>query len=223
MDVSEAEKAIYDLTKFYFKNAAVVYAKQSFRVKPTSPLVTISLGSLIRPLNPPQKIIDGRPVSFYPSSVVVQIDLFTRGRKLDTNAGEAPIYENTAVNDMAAFADFLNSDYAVWYCRKKDIAVVILNTVQDLTELINDTNYSFRAMLEFELRFTSYAVGYSGTLSMDSIKFGDLAEDCELVPEVGHTSSGGGNDDVCEDEGDYFTNVSINDKLVKEKTNEFKP
>lgn len=231
MDVGEARKVIYDLTKFYFQNAAVTYAKQSFRVKPTKPLVTLSFGSITRPLNPPVKVIDGRPVSFYPSTMMVQIDLFTKGKQRSIAEGITPVMENTAANDLMKFADFLGSEYAVQYCHKKDIAIVLLNTVQDLTDLINDTNFEYRAMLELELRFTSYALGYTGTLSIESVKHemvdpitgepvsgGDIQDDVsELLPEVETTISGGGNDSIIEDEKDYFTNVRINNKLVKEE------
>lgn len=231
MDVGEARKVIYDLTKFYFQNAAVTYAKQSFRVKPTKPLVTLSFGSITRPLNPPVKVIDGRPVSFYPSTMMVQIDLFTKGKQRNIAEGITPVMENTAANDLMKFADFLGSEYAVQYCHKKDIAIVLLNTVQDLTDLINDTNFEYRAMLELELRFTSYAIGYTGTLSIESVKHetvdpitgepvsgGDIQDDVsELLPEVETTISGGGNDNIIEDEKDYFTNVRINNKLVKEE------
>lgn len=231
MDVGEARKVIYDLTKFYFQNAAVTYAKQSFRVKPTKPLVTLSFGSITRPLNPPVKVIDGRPVSFYPSTMMVQVDLFTKGKQRNIAEGITPVMENTAANDLMKFADFLSSEYAVQYCSKKDIAIVLLNTVQDLTDLINDTNFEYRAMLELELRFTSYALGYTGTLSIESVKHetvdpvtgepvsgGDIQDDVsELLPEVETTISGGGNDNIIEDEKDYFTNVRINNKLVKEE------
>ena len=234
VDVAEARQVIYDLTKFYFQKADVVFAKQSFRVKPIKPLVTLSFGTITRPLNPPVKVIDGRPVSLYPTTMMVQIDLFTKGRQREIAAGITPVMENTAANDMMAFAGFLGSEYAVQYCHKKDIAVVLLGNVQDLTDLINDTNYEYRAMLELELRFTSCAIGYMGTLSIDSIKHkgidpstgehisgGDIQSDdvSELVPEVEPTVSGGGNENVTADEDGYFTNVSINNKLVKEENN----
>lgn len=233
MDVGEARQAIYDLTKYYFQSANVTYAKQSFRVKPSTPLVTLSFSSVSRPLNPPMKIIDGRPVSLYPSTMMVQIDLFTQGKQRDIAQGVTPVMENTAANDLVKFADFLNSEFAIQYCRRKDIAIVLLENVQDLTDLINDTNYEYRAMLELELRFTSYAIGYTGTLSVESVKHeetdpvtgkpisgGDIQGDdvAELVPEVEETTSGGGNVEAVTEESDYFTNVRINDKLVKEET-----
>lgn len=212
MNISEARNCILELAQYYFQKAKVVFAKQSFAVKKNNPLVTLSFGSINIPLNPPTKVIDGRPVSFYPTTMMVQIDLYTPGRKIEIASDVTPVMENTAVEDLLAFVNFLNSEHVIQYCHQKDIAIVIPNTVQDLTDLINDTNYQYRAMVEIEFRFTSVAVGYTGTLSHASIK-----DDSLVVPKVEETASGGGNSEVESQEEDYFDNVAINNKLVKEE------
>ena len=221
MNVIEVRETIKALTEMYFKYANVVYAKQSFMTKPTKPLVTLSFGTVNRPLNPPTKIIDGYPVSFYPSTMLVQIDLFTLGNKKELKK-DVYVMENTAENDMLLFFNFLNSPYAVRYCNEHDIAIVLNNSVQDLTGIINDTEYEFRAMLEFEVRFTQLAVGDTGTLSPDNIKK-DNEGNTIITPDKSDTGSSGGNDGLKDNEGEYFTNVRINKKLMKEeKLNEFK-
>lgn len=233
MNVTGVRETMLELTKYYFHNATVIHGRQSHVAKQGKPLVTLYTGVVTRPLNPPTKIIDGRPVSFYPSSVPVQIDLFTMGQKKELAHGFTPIMENTAADDMLAFVDFLNSDFAVQYCHQKDIAIVVPNAVQDLTGLINDTSYEYRAMIEVVVYFTSVAVGYSGTLSERSITHkdafgetisgGDIqADGAILTPDLVETPSGGGNDEVLDDENSYFSNVEINKQLVKEeKDNEF--
>ena len=239
MDIKGVREAMLELTKFYFQNATVIHGRQSHVAKQGKPLVTLYTGVVTRPLNPPTKIIDGRPVSYYPSSVPVQIDLFTLGQKKELAHGFTPVMENTAADDMLSFVDFLNSEFAIRYCHQKDIAIVVPNTVQDLTGLINDTSYEYRAMIEVMVYFTSIAVGYSGTLSEGSIETtttsknafdnaGDVAgstsieirvEEHTLTPEAVVTPSGGGNEEVLADEESYFTNVEINEKLVKEENN----
>lgn len=230
MDIKGVREAMLELTKYYFQNATVIHGRQSHVAKQGKPLVTLYTGVVTRPLNPPTKIIDGRPVGFYPSSVPVQIDLFTLGQKKELAHGFTPVMENTAADDMLSFVNFLNSEYAVQFCHQKDIAIVVPNTVQDLTGLINDTSYEYRAMIEVIVYFTSVAVGYSGTLSVDSITHksesgetvsgGDIqAEGAILTPELVVTPSGGGNEEVLTDEEGYFTNVEINEKLVKEENN----
>ena len=216
MNVTEARATVKKLTEMYFANAKVVYAKQSFMSKPEKPLVMLSFGSVNRPLNPPTKIIDGYPVSFYPSTMQVQIDLFTLGNKKELKK-DVYALENTAENDMLLFFNFLNSPFAVRYCHENDIAIILNNSVQDLTSLINDTNYEFRAMLEFELGFTQTALGTTGTLSPDSIKKDTDGNTIITPDDTEKGSSGGGNNSLIGNEGEYFTNVIINDKLMKEE------
>lgn len=238
MDLSEAKEAFRELTVKYFPNITVAYAKQSQMVKGDTPLVMLTFGVINRPINPPTQIIDGRPISYYETSVPVQIDLFTKGRKRKVAKGISAAYENTAAEDLTKFVDFLNSEYAIQFCSSRDIAVIIPNAVTDLTDLINDTSYEFRAMVEVELRFTSVALGYSGTLSAQSIErlppepgalpstidkatvFGDAEllmpeiETSFVIPKVQFSSSGGGNEELLEGEDGYFTNVAVGDCLV---------
>lgn len=170
MTLSELRKNLHDLVSMYFGTATVIYAKQSFIAKPENPLVTISTGSVNRPINPPTRIIDGKPVAFYPATVPVQIDLFTNGQQTEIAPGFTGVVENTAADDMISFCDFLNSLYVISWCQKRDMAIVIPNDVQDLTGLVHDTNYQFRAMLEITVYCTMTAIGYAGVLDANSIK-----------------------------------------------------
>lgn len=220
MDIRGVKAAMLELTQFYFKNATVIHGRQNHIAKQGKPLVTLHTGVVTRPLNPPVEIIDGRPVSFYPSSVSIQIDLFTMGQKKELAYGFTPVMENTAADDMMLFVNFLNSEMATQYCHQKNIAIVVPNTVQDLTGLISDTSYEYRAMIEVTVYFTSVAVGYSGTLSENSIVragSNNLNDRDVLTPELLKTPSGGGNEDVIANETSYFSNVKINEQLVKEE------
>lgn len=179
---SEAKRCFRDITARYFKDANIIYANQSHAVKPTSkPLVTIAFGNIKRPLNPPTTIIDGRPVSFYPSSVSVTLNLFTHGRRIEIAKGITPAMEDTAAEDLTDFLSFLNSDTAIQFCGENDIAIIVPNDVMPLSGVINDVAYEYRARAEIELRFTSVAAGYSGTLPAESISIKSTGN----VPEQG--------------------------------------
>ena len=238
MTVSDLREELRQLTKMYFTGADVTFTKQSFIAKPTSPLISLTMGAISRPINPPIITIDGRPVAVYPASTAIQVDLYTNGKQTEAEKGFTPIVENTAAEDLLGFASFLNSDYVIQWCQKRDLAILVLNTVQDLTGLVGDTNFEFRAMMEVTVCFTMTAIGYTGTLEPSSVKHsgttvdpetgeekpyeyegGDIQADdvSELIPAVEPTPSGGGNKELTAEEGGYFTNVEINDKPVKEE------
>lgn len=238
MKVLELRDLLLEITKVYFSQATVRYTKRSFASKPTNPLVTLTMGTVRRATNPPTRIIDGRPVSFYPATVNVQIDLFTNGRKTDLGPGVTPIVDNTAEDDMLSFMEFLNSDYAVQWCHRHDIAIIVPNTVEDLTGVVSDTSYDFRAMAEIMVNFTMEAIGYTGTLTPESVKHvasetnpapghepgeeyygGDIQADdvTEVIPATEVTPSGGGDEELTAEEHGYFSNVRINNTLVKKE------
>lgn len=235
MNVTEARNALLELCQQYFTNASVVFAKQSYMVKPVKPLVTLQFSTTTRPLNPPEKMIDGLPVRFYPTVMMAQIDLFTGGKQREVSSGMTAVMENTAVNDMLMFADFLNSEYVIRYCHDRDMAIITSGSVQDITNLINDTSYEYRAMLEVELRFTDVAIGTSGMMAVSNFttasgekatpqtiqddgvvqtvfnntgQSGTSSVAVEKV-QVKESSSGGGNEKIAVQTSGYFTDVRI--------------
>lgn len=124
---------------------------------------------------------------------------------------------------MLAFESFLNSPFVTQWCHQHDIAIVVPTAVQDLTDLVHDTNYEFRAMLEIAVYFTMTAIGITGTLDIDSVKHSDGEDDIQaddvinIEPQVTPTPSGGGSSEMTAHEGEYFTNAEINNRLVKEE------
>ncbi len=235
MDAREAKKLVYDLLRLFFAGAAVTFSKQSNAVKPSAPLVTLNTVSIKRPLYPPQKIVDGMPVSYYPTRMRVQVDLYTKGAPVDTDPGYLMPMENTALSDLTEFSNFLGSEYVVNWCHRHDVALSPLGDVQDTTALINDTAFEFRATLELEMDFTQKAVGYVGILSPSSIKHSsqpgdvpgtgfpavpapddDEAEDVYIEPEFTPSASGGGTEELAKESIGYFTEAEITSEEGKQ-------
>ena len=73
------------------------------------------------------------------------------------------------MDDMLSFADFLNSDYAIRWCHVNDVSILIDGDVQDLTGVVNDTNYEYRARMSVLFYFTQKTVGPTAVLKESSI------------------------------------------------------
>jgi len=121
-----------------------------------------------------------RVVSYYQTRLPVQIDLYTKGGagKPD-ESGYVPSV-NTAVEDMTDFLDYLESPYVTNWCFRLDVSIVTTGVVQDLTALITDSDFEFRAMAELTFCFVHKAVGHSGVEGESSIK-----HPCEPEAEPG--------------------------------------
>lgn len=234
MRVSQAKELFRSLTAQYFAGAEVTLSRQSRVAKPQVPLVSITPGNVSRPAMPNYEEIDGVLVGHYLSRISMQVDLFTHGMPVkDDDTGQIIAYENTAMDDMLAFMDFLNSPYTVEWCHTNDVAIAFDGDPQDLTGLVNDNNYEYRSQLKVLFFFTQKAVGHSATFGEDSIQYptgsGDYTtkepQDTEsssglypgneyntediVVPKFDQTSSGGGSDELAQIETGYFTEAEI--------------
>lgn len=221
MNAREARSLMYWLLSIFFRGAEVTFASQSNTVKPIAPLVTLTTISVRRPMNPPAKTIDGHPVSYYPTTMMLQVDLYTKGAPVKVAPGHQVPMENTALNDMLDFSNFIGSEYFVDWSSQKDIALIPTGDVRDTTSLINNIGYQFRSTLELSLRFTQKAVGYTGILDPDSIKHGtpegeasgdDDAPDVYIEPEFEQSPSGGGTNDLAEQITGFFTEAEIKEE-----------
>lgn len=234
MRVSQAKELFRSLTAQYFSGAEVIFSRQSRVAKPLIPLVSITPGNVQRPSNPNYEEVDGVLVGHYLSRITMQVDLFTHGLPVvDDETRTIVAYENTAMDDMLAFMDFLNSPYTVEWCHVHDVAIGFDGDPKDLTGLVNDDTYEYRSQLAVLFYFTQKAVGHSATLSEDSIQYptgsGDFSTeepadtesssgsypgnkyntDDIVVPKFEQTSSGGGSDELAQTETGYFTEAEI--------------
>lgn len=172
MRVGEARELFRQLTKEYFAGAAVAFTRQSRQPKADLPLVTLTPGNVKRPNAPNYETVNGTIVGNYLSRLTITIDLFTHGSPIkDEDTGQILAYENTALDDMLAFADYLNSEHTVQWCDRKDVSILIDGDAQDLTGIVNDTTYEYRSRLTVFLYFTQKAIGAASVASEVSILY----------------------------------------------------
>jgi hypothetical protein len=160
MKVADATNLFLQLAKGYFEGYMVIYAKQSRTPKPDIPLVTLTLGNVSRQLAPTNVINGGDIVGYYQSRIPIIIDLFTNGEPIIED-GSVVAYSNTALDEILGFADYINSPEIVDWCRDNNISLLLEGEAQDITGLVNDTNYEYRSRMEAGLSFTHKAA--SGT------------------------------------------------------------
>ena len=160
MNFSTAKELFRTLTKEYFGNTAtVIYANQSRQPKPKVPLVTIALGKPGRPLFAPVAEVDDTLVTHYPTSVRMDVDLFTNGREV-VYQNQVIGTEDSSVEEMYSFKDFLESEYTVDWCHTNDVAIGFDGDVIPMTGVVNDTTYEYRSRLTVIFYFTHKTAGY---------------------------------------------------------------
>lgn len=171
MTLREAKRHIEHITKKYFNGAVVSFSGQSANVKRTSPYVCISPGSPTRDQFPVQRMVNDRMVSYYQTRLPFQIDLFTNGAEGSSGMDGFVTMEDTAVDDLTDFVDYLESLYVIHWCDRINASIIVNGSVQQLTGLVTDTDYQFRAMVELIFCYVHKAVGYTGIQGESSIVY----------------------------------------------------
>lgn len=210
MTYNDARSIIYDATVSYFANATVTMANTK-QVKKTKPMVTMKFGALQVNTFPNEATYDGEPCDYYPASMKLEVQLFTNGHQL-SNGG----MENTAVGDLTDYVNYMTSKLMVTEFGRHDLTILTAGPVQDVSTIINDTSYEYRAMVEFDVNFTMGTVGYGGILDESSVKVDEPDPEHpgqvlppHIEPEWAETDSGGRTAEIAEKTVGYFTQVEI--------------
>jgi len=182
---------IYSTTDMFFKGATVIWSEQ-IATKPPLPYVTLKIGNIRKTLFP---VTDDEGNRYYPCSTMLEVNLYTKGKKITVGEKVTGNYANTATSDMLDFFKYLESDEGIDYLAGKGIDIQLNPPIRDLTELQNDVNYRYRAMAEATVSWSEDANGPYGIGSMATAP----------------NSSGGGTTEMLEAEIDTIEEVEIKD------------
>lgn len=242
MSVGEANKNFLQIVKHFFdpdeQNGNVYFAYQSRTPRHPNPLILITAGSVRRDRCATVHNFNGATVASRESSIVYTVDLYTDGREIvDEDTGYLLTRENTAMNDLLNFLDFLDSDRCLSILNRLNAAINIENDAQDMTGIVSDSNYEFRARADIRLYFTDPMIGVSGIAAMSSIVWptddGKAPEPTESVtgqkdsatiaeeeatvePKYEPDSSGGGSEELVEEDDSYFTEAELTEETDNE-------
>lgn len=159
MKVREALELFRQAIASYCSGYDVIISRQSRVVKPSLPLISLTPGNVRRPQAPNfDYYADGFP-SYYESKLPITIDLFSHGDPVSDERGNTVAFENTAMDEMLRITNYLNSPPFVEWCFTNNISVLIDKEAQDVTGLVNDSNYEFRSRQEVTVSFTQEVSG----------------------------------------------------------------
>lgn len=176
MSLMQVRREVRKIVSDFFSNGTVLWAEQVV-TKPKLPYITLKTGSLTKTAFPVQ---DDTLARWYSCKTVLELNVYTQGRKVGTDENAISNYENTSVDDLADFVIYLESDEIQDVLAKLNISLSLKGDIRDMSVLMNDTKYRYRALAEFELSWTEKTSGAYG-----------IGEKKQLP-----NYSGGGNDDL---------------------------
>lgn len=213
MTIGELRYVLHDVVKRYFVGASVKWINEN-NTKPAGPLVTLQLGNVHRELFSIMENRQGRLVKLYHSRAMLDVNLYTPGGTVKVQPGMRPKAENTAVNDMQDFVSYMDSDYAMGLLDAADVAVLPEGPTMDVSSLIDNVKYEYRAMQQFTVEFTQNAAGVAGIIHIPAApETGEPPDhpdgtlpDAQLPDSSSweQTASGGGSQDLADLDTGWF-------------------
>ena len=187
MSYSAMRSAMYEFAASYFTGGKVVFAEQKM-AKRNVPYITLKFANVRRKLHPVVTVDDGNPVMDFQMQADMEVNLFTQGRLI---GGET--YENTALSDLTDFVNYTESFKGIEWQDANNLCVQLVDgTLTDLSEIINETLYRYRARAVFRVYYTETTEGMYGQGGI-------------TVPNA----SGGGSSTYTDAEPEYFETVEI--------------
>lgn len=179
MNLEEAKESLYDITAMFFRGAAILWAEQ-INTKPAPPCVTLKMGALQRNAFP---LVDEEGSRYYSCRITAEINLYTMGKPITVKDNVTGNYVNTATSDLMDFFNFVESEEITDKLAGKGIEVTLIPPVRDLTVLLNDSKYRYRAMAEATVTFAQEANGLYGIGGMPDVPNYSGGGEAEMVAE----------------------------------------
>ena len=174
MTLDEVKIKLFDLASEYFapllERGNLIWGRSKL-VNPGSPMVALTIGAVTRASMPIRTYINGIVHDSWPSNTTLYVELFTKGEEQESDAeNQSNANDNTALNDLTDFVNFLNSVYVDQWSYTNDIAVSATN-IRDLSAIVNVSSRSYRAAVEVSISFTQHAAGHTMTMYEAGLPF----------------------------------------------------
>lgn len=189
MNLNDAKDIIFDMVEMFFPKTVILWEEQN-ATKPAPPYISLKTRNLNRNLH---QILDDDGTKIYNCDTMLEINLYTKGKKVSSGKNTTASYVNTATSDMMDFCNFLESEFGTNYLSSRDLTILLSPPIRDLSDLENDSKYRYRSMAEFQVSFVEIADGLYGVSNM------------QKAPN----SSGGGSEDMVSETIEKIEDIEI--------------
>lgn len=181
MTLSEAKQTIFDFVQSFFEEGTVAFEDQKM-VRLPVPYITLKFLNINK-----QRFANKYDDKIYwEIKSTVSMNIYTQGKEVSVN-DSLHYYENSAQDDLMDFIKYMESDGSTDWLSNKNVSLMLKDdSIKDLSMLLNDTTYRYRAYAEFDFTFTDEQAGYKGQ---------------QLAKNVPNSSGGGKSEYVV---GDYY-------------------
>lgn len=153
MTLADLKEYIYDLVLQGMNGGQILWSDQ-YTGNPGPPVTTLKLKDSGVALFPINKVVNGQQRSYYEATKILEINRYTAGTPVHGTGGNILSgHENTAVDELTHFLLFLQSEDVADSNLQKNVCIMQMGPVRDLTALGKSLMYDYRAMQEYTVSF----------------------------------------------------------------------
>lgn len=163
MRISEVKDILTDVVQDFFYTATVVWANEVSE-KPPLPLITLRTG-LIKKAKYPKDNYQGKDgyIEEYDAVMKLEVKGYTTGLvEPSDERNMIQTAENSALEDMMQFDDYMTSTGLTDVLSAKDISIDRIGDVNDTTIQTATSRAEYSAMVEYDISFTLTTHGRYG-------------------------------------------------------------
>lgn len=193
MDATAIKEILFTVCEDFFQNTNLIWAGEVSE-SPPLPLVTLRVDSMNTANFPFEEGYDkdGQYMEYYNADLVLEVQGFTQGYVSNQNDGIIQSAENTAMNDIRQFANYIASEGMIIRLASENISMTQIGPVRDTSIVKSGSRYEYSAMVEYKVDFILettgfYAISQQGvnTLNVTGIKE-ELKEDTGYFETVNY-------------------------------------
>lgn len=188
MDATALKEMLFSVCEDFFSNANLIWAGEVSE-SPPMPLVTLRVDSMNKAIFPFDEGYndDGQLVEYYNADLTFEVKGYTQGYIPNPEEGIIQSAENTAMNDIQQFANYLASEGMTIKLSDQNVSMTQIGPVRDTSVVKSGSRYEYSAMVEYKVDFVLEVSGYYAvTQGVNTLNGTDTGIKEELIEDTGY-------------------------------------
>lgn len=160
MDVKGLRDLLISVCERFFYGTPVVWAGEGSE-SPALPFVTLRTDTLNKATFPFDDGFneDEEYVEYYNADIMFEVKAYTRGQVGNVEFGVIQTADNTAINDLQQFADYILSQRMIEQLAMDNVQMSQEGPVRDTSIVKSGSKYEYSAMVEYKVNFVLESTG----------------------------------------------------------------
>lgn len=154
MDVSGLKKLLFSTCEKFFGSTNIIWVKEVSE-SPPLPLIALRTDTLNKATFPFDEVFDedGQFIEYYNADIMFEVKAYSQGYVGEEGYEAIHTAENTLINDLQQFADYIASQGITEELGKVDVIMTQEGPVRDTTIVKSGSRYEYSAMVEYKVNF----------------------------------------------------------------------